>query len=510
MTDKRITGHASSLLVVFLILFLWLIFPLPGAHAAGNIYDEASFISALTTDDTYTFTSDVTLSTATAAQCTINGHTLTMNLAGHTLSINQTITLGANTNLTFTGGGTVRLMVTKTNMFNQATSNAALTIDGCTIDAQRRGRITNMQSTSAIFTLNSGSLINGKAPTSSQGGGILASYGTVYIHGGTISGCETNNSSGSAIFLGALGSALKADLYMDGGTIENNTVNSGSGTLCISDNGKAYISGGKIINNAAGQTGGGICVVRYLATGSTLLDLSGNTEISGNTALEGGGISVEILSTSLSGSSTVNLSGDVIISNNTANGIGGGIASSTNNQSTINISGNAKITNNTSTGSGGGICVEASVCNISENAQIVNNTSAGSGGGIALTHAAKFTMTGKRLYGNVADISGADLTSLAGCSVTLMSATSMGLPITTVDGWYWDKAGNRYADSTSPVLYTPIANDTQALDLIAGSQTKIIPPQTGDSSHPALYIIFTCLSLIGIAFLMIKYKGHTA
>lgn len=118
---------------------------------------------------------------------------------------------------------------------------------------------------------------------SSSGGGFFISDGELEIEEATVKG---NRASlyGGGIYLE--GDSL---LKMTGGSIEDNEAAYG-GAVCIHE-GNAELLHGKIVNNHVSVNGGGIYV--YGSNRSTSIDLSGDFELSQNSAEDyGGGICV--------------------------------------------------------------------------------------------------------------------------------------------------------------------------------------------------------------------------
>ncbi|MCL2021734.1 MAG: hypothetical protein FWG81_06510, partial [Betaproteobacteria bacterium] len=165
------------------------------------------------------------------------------------------------------------------------------------------------------------------------------------------------------------------------GEISGNTATEGGG---VYSTGTLNISGnGEISGNTATEGGG---VWSWVGT----INVSGNGEISGNTATEGGGVWNWV--------GTINVSGNGKISGNTASGDGGGVLSA----DTLNISGNGEISGNIAGGHGGGIYKDSVPFNISENGKISGNTAGGHGGGIYITRSDAF-ITGGTISNNRAD-----------------------------------------------------------------------------------------------------------
>jgi len=217
---------------------------------------------------------------------------------------------------------------------------AVFTIDGGAIrgntSAEKGGGVYN--STSAIFTMISGSISGNTAI--GDGGGVYCGNDTVFnMTGGEISGNRANESG-------------KTHYYNGGGGV--NLANSVTFNM----------SGGKISENYSGNYSGGVSVALY-----AVFTLSGNGEISGNTAVSGAGV------TNYSGTLVIN-GGE--ISNNTARDFGGGVYNYVFAKFVMN---GGAITGNTAK-NGGGV-LNANTCTFEmAGGAITGNTARENGGGI--------------------------------------------------------------------------------------------------------------------------------
>lgn len=258
----------------------------------------------------------------------------------------------------------------------------------------------NSTALTSSFTMNTGATVSDNFifPTSwGQGGGVFAANTAVTINDGTISG-NASTGHGGGIYIIATTAAFTplTSLSIHGGTIENNqstgtTGNQtyGGGVAVDSINGPIgafTMNGGTITGNTAeanqGQ-GGGIYFI------GVPFNFSAGT-ISDNHASQGGGVFYQL--------TTMNMTGDTAISDNTALNQGGGIYAFS--SCTLNLDGNAKITGNTAqcnndpevtTQGGGGVALLSygdmlfgtpTVMNMKGNAEISGNTATSYGGGI--------------------------------------------------------------------------------------------------------------------------------
>jgi len=175
---------------------------------------------------------------------------------------------------------------------------------------------------SSILTVNGGEIIYNTA--TSSGGGISNSTNcTVYIEGGK-TGNNISQNLGGGIYNNS------GTVNINTGEIKNNTAASNGGGI-YNVSGTVNITGGIVSGNGT-RLGGGI----FNTTGGAVTVSSG--EISDNTAIDGAGIYSSIPT------SSIVISGNAKIGNNAATGNGGGI--NTANPLTINggeISGNTAV-----------------------------------------------------------------------------------------------------------------------------------------------------------------------
>lgn len=324
------------------------------------------------------------------------------------------------------------------------------------------------------LTMNGGTISDNYAKDA--GGGVSISDGRFTMNGGTISGNKGTNGGGVNTAKSPGNAAL---FLMKGGTIEDNSANYGGGvqnnsiySAGYTHDGTTYhagviIAGGTIKNNTATYHGGGVHADTVNTASQVVLiggTISGNKTTSTFTG-GGGGLYLE------RGTSGANVVNGVTFRENTSANAGGAIyvEYSENLLEDLTITGN-KAKN------GGGVYV---VGNASKPAvvtlkgcEVTDNTATNSGGGVYLnksgsTGKAEFIMsTGSKIYDNEATTSGNDYTAVAGCTTTLLPAADMNLP--GRDNWFEDKAGSRYIDAESPVVYPVVHGDTSVLDLTLG------------------------------------------
>ena len=168
----------------------------------------------------------------------------------------------------------------------------------------------------ATFTMYGGTICGHKQPHSYYGAGVYVHNSTFNMYGGAISGNAASWCGGVA----ALGSTFN----MHGGVISDNMVSAGGGGVLLSDksvmnmSGNAQISGN--IALAESHASGGGVYIYASADGEVgnCLYMSDNAKISGNTATQGGAVYVRK-------NGQVTMSGNAQISNNTATENGGGV-----------------------------------------------------------------------------------------------------------------------------------------------------------------------------------------
>lgn len=333
---------------------------------------------------------------------------VTLNITGGTILKNTAST---------TGGGIYVTKATKvdTGCTGTATSTADLSMSGGTITGNAANGTTAATGGGGIYvgnaTLNvtGGEIYDNTAPA--FGGGIYANdasaviniSGTALISGNNVTGATADYGGGGGVVIG------KGKLNMSGGTIRANKSNLNGGGVYVYNAAAAEfnMSGGTITGNTA-ASGAGLWI------GNGIVTLSGDAEITGNTAT-GGTLTVvttednpettdvneEVTETVTlpaygggiyhTTSKTLTITGGEISGNDAANG--GGIYQT---KGTIAISGGT-ITDNDAV-LGGGIYVEAGTMNLSGGTISANNavgtSSALAYGGGIYKAAGTLTVTG--------------------------------------------------------------------------------------------------------------------
>lgn len=265
----------------------------------------------------------------------------------------------------------------------------------------------------ATFTMYGGTICGHEQPHSYYGAGVYVHDSTFNMYGGAISGNAANWCGGVA----ALGSTFN----MYGGVISDNMVSAGSGGVLLSDKSVMNMSGNAQISDnialAESQaSGGGVYIYAdYEGEGNRLI-MSDDAKISGNKAASGGAVYV-------GKNGQVTMSGNAQITNNTATENGGGIYIYESAQ--VTMSDNAQITQNTADVNGGGVYVENNTFKIAGGApQVWNNWCQGAQNNVYLTsgqyiHISKksSTFTGKIGVSTADTPAGSSLVSVAAVAV---------------------------------------------------------------------------------------------
>lgn len=211
-----------------------------------------------------------------------------------------------------------------------------------------------------------------------KGGAVYLEDGTFTMTGGVIKNCSAEH--GGAVYIAQSGTG-SATFSMEGGQIHScfatgkkdaneNVVERGHGGAVCLNGGVVQVSGGKIWNNYSENGDGGAI---YINNGNFFMK-DGLPEISGNSAQKGNGGGV-FVSSAGAGVQVDLLRG--VIANNTANNYGGGVCvdmGSTSNAAVVTVgvagqgvtAGDAdpKISGNTSMMAGGGLYVRGTYANI--------------------------------------------------------------------------------------------------------------------------------------------------
>jgi len=222
----------------------------------------------------------------------------------------------------FGDGGGIAMDAAKMNMYGGDVSwnHAGVYYNGAAGDG---GGI--MVRCGSVLELYNGTISHNYA--GGYGGGVVAWNGDVNIHGGAIT--QNFASYGAGIGIAANGGSVYSEVNMTGGTVAYNEA---------------------IVGGRDGGYGGGICAGSGNYTQSAHLSLSGGT-IQQNKALYGGGLAVYASGNGSANAATPNtdikLSGNFELTGNSANFNGNGMyvvnKSTSNRHPLVTLAGNAKI-----------------------------------------------------------------------------------------------------------------------------------------------------------------------
>jgi hypothetical protein len=239
--------------------------------------------------------------------------------------------------------------------------------------------LTSNVAAAKFLRLNDLTLTNGKG-ANGLGGAFAAGSGQIVMTNVNLTNSTATNTGGGAY----IPAAASGSLTMNNGTISGNTATNGGGGI-YSAGGTVTLNGTTITNNTVtGLAGGGF----YAAAGSHTLT---NATISGNKALAGvgGGIAasanVTVVNGSITGNTAVN---------------GGGLY---NNTGVITLNGTS-LTGNTATNQGAATFQQAGTTNVTN--ATVNNNTATSAGAVAV-NAGLLNFVGGSISGNTAANGGA-------------------------------------------------------------------------------------------------------
>jgi hypothetical protein len=570
-----------SLLITF--IFVFVLFPAT-ALAATDISSEGQLIDSLNNGSgDYILQSNITIVTSTAS--VPSGHTVNLDLNGYEITLQNPVSVSGALNI-YGAGKVIRGGSMATNAYAITIDNGGqLTLSDATFDggaSTTSARSFVLVSAGGSFIMNSGNIVNNYVNAISNGGGVSVS-GTFTMNGGTISGNRACSGGGIHVNSGGVfnlhndgsvennqtlrsgtsgghggGVYVNGTFNMDGGSVARNTAAYDGGGVAI-NSGTLNFSNGTITENAVPLTGTDDPATRRYGGGiwtssssNSVLNMTGGT-VSKNRAYYGAGININCASpvSTISGGiitqneavsfgggiqvdngGVLSISGDAEISSNVAAAGGGlsvyGVFLGPISKATV--ASDAKIINNTANGGeGGGIYIPMLAEVIVDGATITGNHALASGGGVFVGAAmsvitSTFTLTSGVLCGNTSDRSGADLATAVAAITTIMPATSMGLPTTDVDGWYWDLQADRFASSTNPQLYTPNQSG-MLIDIIAESLTTPTPtptagqptptvvpsgdvPKTGDNNQIGIMLVIMLLGISSLAFSACVMKMH--
>jgi len=287
---------------------------------------------------------------------------------------------------------------------------------------------------SAVFTMHNGRINHNVAV--GPGGGVNVNYDATFVMNDGEIYLNSSNHSG----VGGGLRIVEGKFIMHDGVIRNNEAPIGGG---VSTRDRFYMHGGIIYDNTATDTGGGVSVSNtgggdHLTMTSTFTMtggvIGGATPAQGNTARNGGGVSV-------GNHATFNLDGGTI-SNNTANRNGGGVLVD---HSTFvmgnedgtrqpTISHNTALTlepaglgNAFDTRGGGGVAIGGENAEFTMYSGIIeHNHTAVSGGGVLACNASTFEMHNGAIRYNRAEnnVAVTGLTGTAGGGVSITNGSS--------------------------------------------------------------------------------------
>ena len=364
-------------------------------------------------------TTDYTLTNGKETTIQGEGHTITISMAGITVTGEETVlNLGAGNNYTGTltiAGKEDTYLYTLVTIQDGAIANMYehVTLQGGGSEnepGKPAPRGVYVKGEGSAFNLHGGTISGCKAPLG-NGGGLYADHSTITIKGGTISGCTAVDNGGGLY-------ADHSTITISGGTISGCNGLLGGGLYA--NNSTVTISGVTISGCEAGA-GGGLYVV-----GSTLNIKDGTiSECFVSDSGKGGGLFAD--------QSTLTISGGTIKGNKAA--LGGGVA-----LRNSRVKEGEPITNWT----------------VVDNKAYKTKTGSGYiGGGIYLENGSMNASAGSnRIYNNTADGHGADICLDGSSTIRLPNAANMGVKYHDsgiyIDGWYNDD-NPRYTPSESGV-----------------------------------------------------------
>lgn len=160
-------------------------------------------------------------------------------------------------------------------------------------------------------TVNSGSISSNTSNT--NGGGVFVDYGLLKINKGVI-GSNTASGNAGGIYV------KNGRIEISDGSIESNTAGTyGGGIFALNASSSMSISGGTITGNTSTNHGGGIYISKCSSFDFSDGEISDNTAGSAEKSANGGGIFFA------ADASNLTISGGVIKNNHADNGLGGGL-----------------------------------------------------------------------------------------------------------------------------------------------------------------------------------------
>ena len=262
------------------------------------------------------------------------GHTLTLDLAGHTIdrglaggtAVQDGQVIHNMGNLIIkdsVGGGLItggnRTGTESQDMFSENLTGGGgiensgnLTLQGVTVAGNHigDGATGNLGAGGGIFNSGTLNIIGGavRGNSSNYGGGGIYNRGTLTLNGCSVTGNETKSDVGSVLSGLVCGGGIMnaGSLTINGGEIRDNTSDGDGGGILSKT--PMTLNSGEISGNTSGGNGGGICLVY---TSAATLNLNGGV-ITGNSAVRGGGVYV-------SGNAGIKVSGSPAVYGNTGN-----------------------------------------------------------------------------------------------------------------------------------------------------------------------------------------------
>ena len=319
----------------------------------------------------------------------------------------------------------------------------------------------------ATFTMYGGTICGNKLQGSYNGAGVYVHNSTFNMYGGAIRGNAASWGGGVA----ALGSTFN----MYGGVISDNMVSAAGGGVLLSDKSVMNMSGNaQISDNIAPTewktTGGGLYIFADSEGEGNCLIMSDNAKISGNKATSGGAVYV-------CQNGQVTMSGNAQITDNTAAENGGGIYIYESAQ--VTMSDNAQITQNTADVNGGGVYVGNNTFKIAGGApQVWDNWCQDAQNNVYLTssqyiHISKklSQFTGKIGVSTADTPAGSSLVSVAGVAVE----AGGGAPLTEED--------LDHISSDKENLYPVLVGGVVKLSATEPHRHPVCGATCGDSTH---------------------------
>jgi hypothetical protein len=349
---------------------------------------------------------------------------LNVTISGSTISGNAAFSQGGGL-ADFGAGGQFTLsnsVVTGNTAVNVGggiyTSDNTVWISGSTISGNSAGDagggICDFSSTTGTFTLTSSAVSNNLVSfvtqSSSGGGGIYTSAGTVQLTRSVLSGNRALDVNGGALF-----DNTAAVITLANTTLTNNTASGDGGGLDVLG-GKVILTnvnpdhttgpGSVVSGNVAGGQGGGF------GGASNGVNLTGSQVLNNRAELSGGGfydgdIGFVILNYSL-------------VSGNVSGRDGGGFFGSTGIDDIVN----STISNNRALGAGGGFEADNGTATLASGSIVRGNRAGSNGGGI--DSANSITLTASQVLNNVAAGNGGGFTNMLGGPVLIVASTIRG------------------------------------------------------------------------------------